>query len=331
MTVPLLLALTLLLVPVAAVGAHFFAAMMRRASLGQQIRDYGPRLHEKKSGIPTMGGVVVLLLWACALLIVHRFQPLSVGGLFVLASGISFGGIGFLDDFLSLRRRRSLGLSPRQKILLSTILVGALFLVFPQIGRVSVQVPFSTLTFMLPPGLAVLLAWAVFLATTNGMNLTDGLDGLATGTTLIILFGYLLLFSGGASTPVILPLIGILGGFLWVNAYPARLFLGDTGSFAMGGVVAGLAVTSGTQLVLPLLAGLLVLETSSVIIQVSYYRFTGKRIFKISPLHHHFERAEGIDYSYLLPNVEWPEPKIVLRLWIVQGICVGAGVLATWL
>lgn len=326
-----LLGITLLSVPVAAASAHFFAAMMRRASLGQQIRDYGPRLHEKKSGIPTMGGVVILLLWGLSLLIAHRVHPLSTGGLFVLASGLSFGAIGFLDDFLSLRRNRSLGLSPRQKILLSTIIAAVLFFAFPYVGRVPVQIPFSTLTFVLPVVPAFLLAWAVFLATTNGMNLTDGLDGLATGTTLIILFAYVFLFPGGTTTPVILPLIGILGGFLWVNAYPARLFLGDVGSFAMGGVVAGVAITSGTQLILPLLAGLLVLETSSVIIQVGYYRLTRKRIFKISPLHHHFEHAEGIDYSYLLPNVEWPEPKIVLRLWIVQGVCVGAGVLAIWL
>ncbi len=160
------------------------------------------------------------------------------------------------------------------------------------------------------------------------MNLTDGLDGLATGTTLLILCGYLLLFPSHAILPVILPLVGILVGFLWVNAYPAQLFLGDVGSFALGGVVAALALTSGTALILPLLAGLLVLEASSVILQVGYYRLTKRRIFKISPLHHHFEHAEGIDYPYLLPNVEWPEPKIVLRLWIVEGISVGLGLLA---
>jgi phospho-N-acetylmuramoyl-pentapeptide-transferase len=324
----LLLGLALLLAPTAAAAAHLFARAMHNASLGQRIRDYGPRLHERKSGTPTMGGVVILLLWGLSLLVTYRFHPLPKEALFVFLSGLLFGGIGFLDDFLSLHHKRSLGLSPLQKVLLSTSLSVVLFFTFPYVARIPVQVPFSSLTLSLPTTLSFLLFWGVFLATTNSMNLTDGLDGLATGTTLLILCGYLLLFPSHAILPVILPLVGILVGFLWVNAYPAQLFLGDVGSFALGGVVAALALTSGTALILPLLAGLLVLEASSVILQVGYYRLTKRRIFKISPLHHHFEHAEGIDYPYLLPNVEWPEPKIVLRLWIVEGISVGLGLLA---
>jgi phospho-N-acetylmuramoyl-pentapeptide-transferase len=115
-----------------------------------------------------------------------------------------------------------------------------------------------------------------------------------------------------------------------MNTHPAQIFLGDVGSFALGGIVAGLALTSGTALILPLIAGLLVLESSSVILQVGYYRLTGKRIFKISPFHHHFEHAEGIDHTYLLPTVEWPEAKIVMRLWIVQAVFIGLGILAVY-
>lgn len=325
----LLLAFCLLLVPVTALAAHLFATGMQRASVGQRIREYGPHLHEKKSGTPTMGGTVVLLLWGICIPVLHRFDLLSPEGLFIFLAGLSFGGIGLVDDLLSLRHNRSLGLHAYQKILLTTALSIFLFFLFQRIIQVPVRVPFSSLTLLLSPVLSFLLLWAVFLATTNSMNLTDGLDGLAVGVTLLILTGYLVIFPGPKLSGVILPLVGILAGFLWINTYPARLFLGDVGSFALGGTVAALALVSGTALILPLLGGLLVFESGSVILQVASYRFTGRRIFKISPLHHHFERAEGVDYPHLLPLVEWPEPKITLRLWIVQGLFVGLGILAT--
>lgn len=324
-----LVGLCLLLIPVAALASQLFATAMRRASLGQRIREEGPSLHEKKGGTPTMGGIIILLLWGLSLPFLVRFDLLSLDGLFVFLAGLSFGAIGLLDDILSLRYHRSLGLSALQKVLLTTGVAVILFFAFPQVIRTPLRVPFASLVVL--PSLipSFFLAWSVFLLTTNSMNLTDGLDGLATGVSILILCGYLALAPGRELVAVILPLIGVLVGFLWVNAYPARLFLGDIGSFALGGVVAGLALASGTALILPLLAGLLVLEAGSVILQVSSFRLTGRRIFKISPLHHHFEHAEGIDYSYLLPTVEWPEPKITLRLWILQGLFVGLGILAT--
>ncbi len=318
----------LLLVPVTAIASQGFAAWMRRASLGQRIREEGPSLHEKKGGTPILGGVIILLLWAICLPFLHSFGLLSLNGLFVFATGLSFGAVGLLDDLLSLRYRRSLGLTPSQKAILVTVVSVVLFFAFSHIARIPLQVPFASVTLSLPSIAFFFLAWAVFLATTNGMNLTDGLDGLATGVSILILCGFLIITPTREFAGVILPLIAILVGFLWVNAYPARLFLGDVGSFALGGVVAGLALVSGTALILPLLAGLLVLEWGSVILQVSCYRLIGKRIFKISPLHHHFEHAEGIDHPYFLPAVEWPEPKITLRLWIVQALFVGLAVLA---
>ncbi len=323
-----LVAFCLLLVPVTAIASQCFASWMRRASLGQRIREEGPSLHEKKRGTPTLGGVVILLLWTICVPFLHSFGLFSLNGLFVFATGLSFGAVGLFDDLLSLRYQRSLGLSPSQKIMLVSAVSFALYFAFPHVGRTALQVPFASVSLPLSPIAFFFLAWAVYLWTTNSMNLTDGLDGLATGVSILILCGFLIIAPTRELVGVILPLIAILAGFLWVNAYPARLFLGDVGSFALGGVVAGVALASGTALILPLLAGLLILESGSVILQVSCYRLVGKRIFKVSPLHHHFEHAEGIDYPYFLPAVEWPEPKITVRLWIVQALFVGLAILA---
>jgi phospho-N-acetylmuramoyl-pentapeptide-transferase len=302
---------------------------MRKTSLGQRIREEGPRLHRKKSGTPTTGGGVILLLWAICLPLLYWFGLLSSVGLYVFFAGLSFGTVGLLDDLLSLRHRRSLGLSPLQKIVLVSAVSTVLYFAFPHVGRAPLEVPFASVSLSLPPIALFFLIWAVFLWTTNSMNLTDGLDGLATGATILILCGFLVIAPTRELAGVILPLIAILAGFLWVNAHPANLFLGDVGAFALGGVVAALAVATGSALILPLLAGLLVLESGSVILQVACFRLTGKRIFMISPLHHHFESAEGITHSYLLPAVEWPEQKITLRLWIVQALFVGLGIFAS--
>jgi len=301
---------------------------MRREALGQLIRDYGPQLHSKKSGTPTMGGVIIIVLWGVALALFHR--DVSQDALFVFASASLFGGIGLLDDLVSQIHKRSLGLLPRQKIILSLFGTLILFFAFPYLSRLAIRVPFSHLTFVLPKAAFFFLLSSVLLSTTNSMNLTDGLDGLATGTSIIILAGYLVLFHDRLMLVTILPLVGILLGFLWVNTYPARLFLGDVGSFSLGGAIGALALTTGSELCLVFLAGLLVAESASVIAQVTYFRLTGRRIFKISPFHHHFEAAEGISYDYLLPNVEWEEPKIVTRLWIAQVVLVAIGILAIY-
>ncbi len=323
-----LVGLSLFLVPVGAVAASLFAAGMRRAALGQRIREYGPKLHEAKGGTPTMGGVVILLLWTLAVPVVTAFRPVSLADLFVLLAGLAFGAIGLLDDLVSLRHRRSLGLKPTQKILLGTALSVAFFFAFRPVLDGPLCVPFSHLLLRLPAFVHFLLVWGVFLATTNSVNLTDGLDGLASGAVALALLGYLLIAPGFSG--VILPLLGVLVGFLWVNGHPARVFLGDVGAFGLGGALGAVALASGTALVLPLLGGLFVLEMGSVIVQVAALRLFGRRLFKISPLHHHFEHAEGIDYPFLLPATEWPEARIVLRFWIVEAVFVVLGVLAVW-
>jgi len=326
--VPRIIATSVLFTIVAAICAGWFASLMRKGAHGQRIRDYGPQLHAKKSGTPTMGGVVIVILWGIALVILRR--DISPDSLFISLSTLLFGGIGLLDDLLSQIRHRSLGLLPYQKIVLSVFVALILFFSFPSLYRIPIMLPFSSVTLILPRAIFFFLLCGVFLSTTNSMNLTDGLDGLATGTSIIILAGYAILFHDQATLGTILPLIGILVGFLWINSYPARLFLGDVGSFALGGAIGAIALATGTSLSLVLLAGLLVAESASVIVQVTYFRFTGRRIFKISPFHHHFEVAQRIDYDYLLPNVEWPEPRIVMRLWIVQAILTGIGILSVY-
>jgi len=318
----------LVLVPASAVFSHLFAAWMRRVHLGQLIREYGPKLHEGKSGTPTMGGTVIITLWGLSLGALSFFHPIPWKGLFILSSGLIFGAVGLADDLLSLRRNRSLGLRPWQKILLVSLGAGVLFAAFAGLGNVPFRIPFSSRSVAFPAGIAFFIYWAVFLGTTNSMNLTDGLDGLAAGATILILVGNLLIVRDRAVFTTLFPLIPILIGFLWVNSHPACLFLGDVGAFALGGVVAGTAIVTGTSFILPIFAGLLVLEAGSVILQVASFKLFGRRIFKISPLHHHFERAEGVDYGFLLPNIEWPEEKIVMRLWIVEGLFVALAVLA---
>lgn len=309
--------------------AHRYALSMRRAAIGQHIRDYGPDIHTYKEGTPTMGGVVILIVWSLAMLIIHLLFTLTWEGIFIWTSGIAYGAIGLLDDLLSLKQGKALGLNARHKILLQTVVAGILFFFFfEHLSAIPIAIPFSAGYISLPALPLLLLGGVVFLATTNGMNLTDGLDGLATGTTVIIFLVYLLLFALPSIQMPIIPLVGILLGFLWLNFYPAKLFLGDVGSFALGGIVSGLALATGTILILPLIAGLLVIETLSVILQVGYYKRTKKRIFKISPVHHHFERAQGINYPYLIKAYEWPEPMITIRFWLIEASLATIGIIA---
>ncbi len=320
--------LFIVLAPVSAAAAAGFACWMHHCNLGQRIREYGPTLHAGKSGTPTMGGTVILVLWGLAIggiAIVH-FIPWQ-GWFVLMAAGVA-GMVGGADDLLSIRRHRSLGLRAWQKVMLVTVAAGVMFAIFPEIAQIPFRVPFSTTVVALPNWAAFLVYWGVFLATTNSMNLTDGLDGLAAGTTILILSGFLLFGSANEIAPVLFPLIPILIGFLWVNFHPAHLFLGDVGAFTLGGAVAGAAVVSGTSFLLPILAGLLVIEAGSVIVQITAFKGFGVRVFKISPFHHHFEHADGVNYRFLLPNVEWAEEKIVVRLWIVASLFVALGVLA---
>jgi len=318
----------ILIIPTTALLSAAFASFMRRRSIGQQIRAIGPDGHARKIGTPTMGGIVVLAVWILGTAALGSVYPLTLRSAFILASGILFAAIGAADDLISIRKRRSLGLSPLQKIFLSSLVTVALFFGFSAVFKTPLRVPFSSLNVTLPPVGSFFLAWFVFLATTNGMNLTDGLDGLASGTTILILIGTVLLSPTLENIAITVPLIAALIGFLWVNAHPARLFLGDVGSFALGGIVAGLAIAGGSTLLLPFLAGIVVIETGSVILQVIWLKAAGRRLFKMSPLHHHFERETKPIGDYVLPAPAWSETAITTRFLIIEALFLLLAILA---
>jgi len=318
---------SLLLIPLTAVSCFGFAAWMRSRSLGQQIRDVGPQSHATKAGTPTMGGTIVLISWAVIVLILGIKLGWPSHGRFVLAAGLGFGGLGLADDVLSIRKEHSTGLTATQKVILGSVLSIGLFIIFRRQILVPQQIPFSGIRISLPWVAGLLLTWVLFLASTNSANLTDGLDGLAGGVSILALGGLLVSFPSIGNLMLILPLIGALAGFLWLNAHPASLFLGDVGSFALGGIIGALALANGAAFLLPILAGVFVLEATSVILQVGILRLTGKRLFKMSPFHHHFEASPNRGNAHWLPAFEWPEARITTRFILLQA---GFVILAIW-
>ena len=266
-----------------------------------------------------MGGALLCLLWVGAVGLLSFLRGLSPAAGLVLAGGGLFAAIGAADDLISLRKGRSLGLSPLQKILLSTVAVGLLFFLFREPLSAPAVIPFTSIELTLPPVALFALAWFVFLGTTNGTNLADGLDGLSAGLVAIALVGFLLLRPGPENAALCLPLIAVLLGFLWNNVHPAGLFMGDVGSFFLGGTLAALAMANGLAFILPFLGGVLVLEVASAMLQVATLKLTGRRLFRMTPLHHHFETDLGVTWRSLIPGPRWPESRIVLRFWIVQA------------
>jgi phospho-N-acetylmuramoyl-pentapeptide-transferase len=343
-----------------------FIRMFRRLQWGQFIRDDGPVSHHAKRGTPTMGGVVILVASVVGYFIGHLTGGTSVtpSGLLVLFLMVGLGLVGFTDDFLKTRHQRSLGLGGWAKIA-GQILVATVFallaLQFPKQLTASARVTpastavsllrdvlpnGSTLNFVLLFGVAggtivfILWIWAIVTATSNGVNVADGLDGLATGASIFAIGSYVIMgfwqFNQSCGNPDLIQdnafkcydvrdpldlavvaacITGALIGFLWWNTSPAQLFMGDTGSLALGGALAALAVFSRTELLLLFTGGLFVIVTGSVILQRAYFKITrGKRIFLMSPLHHHFE-LKG-----------WAEVTVVVRFWIIAGLLSGAGV-----
>lgn len=322
-----------------------------RLRAGQPIRNDGPRSHLPKQGTPTMGGVVIIVATVVAYIAGHvsltvwplpEPQIVQVGpsytALVLLGLLVFCGAIGFIDDFLKIRKRNSLGLSERAK-LGSQLLIGTAFgvvaLSFPSTAGETVAS--TTLSFVRDIDLlqvgrigAVIIFILVVISTTNAVNLTDGLDGLATGTSVAVFAAYLAIgfwqyrhwcaddgytldYCYAVRDPLeVAMLAGAAAaaciGFLWWNASPARIFMGDTGSMAIGGLVAAMAFATRTVLLLPIIGGLFVVITMSLIIQRVSYKTTGKRVFRMSPLHHHFEL------------VGWSEVNIVIRFWIIGGL-----------
>ena len=303
-----------------------FIEQLRARNLGQQIRAEGPASHVVKQGTPTMGG---LLIVASAIIPFLALSQYTAEGLTVLFVTVGCAAIGFTDDYLKLRRRHSLGLPGRWKmVLLAVVTIGvALLLQDTAVDETSVYIPLTgwdlDLGILFYPFLFLVIA-----GTVNGANLTDGIDGLAAGTVTIMLLTFLAiagiswLRSGapGNRSEVYLDvatlaaaLIGGTIGFLWYNAFPAEVIMGDTGSFALGGAIAGFAIVTGTEILLLLIAGIFVIEVLSLIIQVVSFKRTGRRVFLMAPIHHHFEMKA------------WSETKVMVRFWIVCAILCAAG------
>ena len=334
---------------VSLLGTPLFIKFLVRRRYGQFIRDDGPTSHHTKRGTPTMGGAVIigasLLAYGAAHLI--TLTHLTVSGVLVLFLMTGLGVVGFLDDYLKISRQRSLGLRSREKLAgqtLVAVIFAVLALQFPNAAFRTPAVPFvsfvrdTNVNFAFAGtllGLILFVLWAnlIVAGTSNGVNLTDGLDGLATGTGVMVFASYVLIaiwqsnqscqFNPGVKcyevrdprdlAVVAAALMGACFGFLWWNASPAQIFMGDTGSLALGGAIAGLAITTRTEMLVIILGGLFVIITLSVIIQVGSFKLTGKRVFRMAPLQHHFELAG------------WNEVTIVIRFWIVAGLFVALG------
>lgn len=279
--------------------------LLRRLKFGQNIREDGPKTHLKKAGTPTMGGVIFILSTTIAMFIVSR--SLTDKGMIALYSLIAFGFIGFLDDILKILKKQSEGLKAWQKMVLLLIVSGA-FAYYSYVNLPHyIAIPFTNMELPLSV-LYIPFVIFVYASMTNAVNLTDGLDGLAsTVSVLVLTFFAVLTFTlkDYSLTVFSVALIAGLLGFLKYNAYPAKVFMGDTGSLAIGGAITTIAIISGNPLIIVLVGGIYVCEALSVIIQVTSFKLTGKRVFKMAPIHHHFEQCG------------WNEVKIVTVFSII--------------
>jgi phospho-N-acetylmuramoyl-pentapeptide-transferase len=320
----LVAALVALIVSIA-IGPRFIE-FLRRNEFGQHIREDGPEHHVAKQGTPTMGGLLILFAATVGFLPVSHFRLQS---LTILFGTLACGAIGFLDDFTKLTHRRSLGLRGRWKMLL----LAAVTVVVAIVAR---HLHLSTDIYIPVVNAGVPLSWGwypflflIIAGASNGTNLADGVDGLAAGTGIIALFTFMAMMVVSFVRSNTIPaernltkldmaiigaaLIGGLVGFLWYNAFPSEVIMGDTGSMALGGALATFAIMTKTEVLLLLIGGIYVIEALSVIIQVASFKYLGRRVFLMAPIHHHFEMKA------------WSETKIMVRFWIVAGILCAAG------
>lgn len=291
--------------------------LLKRLKFGQEVRDDGPKTHLKKEGTPTMGGVVILIAIVVTCLFYMKDYPEILPILFVT---IGFGLIGFLDDFIKIVMKRSLGLRAWQKMLLQIVVAGvfAYYVVNYTDLNNEIIIPFTGRIVTLSNWAYVLLLMFVVVGTVNGSNFTDGLDGLASSVTALIatFFTVVAIGTGSGVAPVTCAAVGALLGFLVFNVYPAKVFMGDTGSLALGGFVAATAYMLKMPLFIVIVAFIYLAEVLSVIIQVVSFKTTGKRVFKMAPIHHHFELCG------------WPESKVVAIFDIVTALLCVLGLIA---
>jgi phospho-N-acetylmuramoyl-pentapeptide-transferase len=292
-----------------------FIAFLRNRSFGQNIREEGPKEHQKKAGTPTMGGIIILTAFAIPYLLLSTRDWASIG---VFGTAIACAGIGFADDYIKIVKKRSLGLRGRTKLVLTIVISLGLWWIATQKAGMghNVRLRFVDDTIDLGPFYPVFI-YLVVAGTTNGVNLTDGVDGLAAGCAAIVVGAFLaitFITTGEHDLEMIAAcLTGACVGFLWFNSFPASVFMGDTGSFGIGGAIAGLAIMTNTAPLLLVIGGIYVIEVLSVMIQVFSFRTFHTRPFRMAPIHHHFEL------------LGWSETKIILRFWIITGALAAIG------
>ena len=324
-------------------GTRVLIGALARKGYGQIIREDGPSSHHIKHGTPTMGGIIFILAAILGYLFAHLVtgNAVTVSALLVIGLVVALGFIGFLDDWLKVSRQNSRGLPGRYKLLGQAIAAGIFGYLGLQFADKDSLTPISEYlsgvretAIYLGPALVVIFIIVMVMSASNGVNLTDGLDGLATGASIMTFLAFVLIgvWEFGQSCglnatagcyavrdPLDLAVLaaafaGGCTGFLWWNTPPAKIFMGDTGSLALGGAIAGLAATLRVELLLIPLGGLFVIITMSVLIQTAYFKISGgKRVFKMAPLHHHFEL------------IGWAQITVVIRFWIIAGLCVAMG------
>jgi len=292
-----------------------FIAFLREREFGQSIREEGPEGHHEKAGTPTMGGIIIMCAIAAPFLILSHRNAAALG---VFGATIACALLGFADDYLKIVGRRSLGLRARSKLLLQILISLGLWWVATDQADLPNTLRLRVVDYQIDLGVFYpVLIYLVVAGTTSGVNLTDGLDGLAAGCAAIVFLAYIgitFITTGQRDLALLTAcLVGACVGFLWFNSFPAAIFMGDTGSLGLGGAIAGLAVMTKTEVLLLILGGIFVIEALSVAIQVVSFQAFRKRVFLMAPVHHHFEL------------LAWSETKIILRFWIVAAACSAIG------
>lgn len=288
--------------------------ILRRMKFGQQIRGEGPESHQKKAGTPTMGGIIIILAFALSFL---KFSVVNTDFYILLVATLGFGLVGFLDDYIKIVFKRSLGLTPKQKLIGQLLFAGIVVaLLISEQHSTVIGIPGLSFSFDFGPWFYYPFIVVMMLAITNAVNFTDGLDGLLSGVSAVCFGAYAILAIQATSIPAAVcaaAMVGAVLGFLVFNAHPAKVFMGDTGSLGIGGAISAIAIITKSELLFLIIGGVFVIEMLSVVIQVAVFKKTGKRVFKMSPIHHHFELSG------------WSEWRVVTSFWSVALILAVIG------
>ncbi|WP_152398419.1 phospho-N-acetylmuramoyl-pentapeptide-transferase [Paenibacillus cellulositrophicus] len=298
----------------AVIAAPLLIPLLRRMKFGQQVRDDGPQTHLKKAGTPTMGGIVIILAFTLAFL---KFSVINTDFYVLLVATLGFGLIGFLDDYIKIVFKRSLGLTAKQKLILQLFFAAIMcYLLIKNGHSTAISVPGTSWSFDWSGWFYYPFIVIMMMAVTNAVNFTDGVDGLLSGVSAIAFAAFAIVAMQATSLSAAVcaaAMIGAVLGFLVFNAHPAKVFMGDTGSLGIGGAIGGIAIVTKTELLFIVIGGVFVIEMLSVVLQVASFKTRGKRIFKMSPIHHHFELTG------------WSEWRVVMTFWAVGIVLAGLG------